>query len=49
MHDKLEIRSYGGDAAPRLDGRTIDGYAIVFNQRSEVCLTGRLKMVIASS
>ena len=38
MHDKLEIRSYGGDAAPRLDGRTIDGYAIVFNQRSEVML-----------
>ena len=33
---KLEIRSYGGDAAPRIDGRKIDGYAIVFNQRSEI-------------
>ena len=33
--NKLEIRSYGGDAAPKIEGRTIDGYAIVFNQRSE--------------
>ena len=33
---KLEIRSYGGDAAPKIDGRKIDGYAIVFNQRSEI-------------
>ncbi len=36
--NKLEIRSYGGDAAPKIEGRTIDGYAIVFNQRSEVML-----------
>lgn len=36
--DKMEIRSYGGDAAPKIEGRTIDGYAIVFNQRSEVML-----------
>ena len=35
---KIEIRSYGGDAAPKIEGRTIDGYAIVFNQRSEVML-----------
>ena len=34
----LEIRSFGGDAAPKIEGRTIDGYAIVFNQRSEVML-----------
>lgn len=32
----IEIRSYGGEAAPKIDGRTIEGYAIVFNQRSEV-------------
>lgn len=38
MPNKLEIRSYGGDAAPKLDGRAIDGFAIVFNQRSEVML-----------
>lgn len=35
---KLEIRSFGGDAAPKIEGRTIEGYAIVFNQRSEVML-----------
>ena len=34
--NKLEIRSYGGDAAPKIEGRRIDGYAIVFNQWSEV-------------
>lgn len=34
--NKLEIRSYGGDAAPVIKERTIEGYAIVFNQRSEV-------------
>ena len=33
---KLEIRSFGGDAAPKIEGKTIEGYAIVFNQRSEV-------------
>lgn len=33
---KLEIRSYGGEAAPKIDGRKIDGYAIVFNQWSEI-------------
>lgn len=32
----IEIRSYGGEAAPKIDGRTIEGYAIVFNQRSKV-------------
>ena len=32
----LEIRSFGGDASPKINGRTIDGYAIVFNQWSEV-------------
>ena len=32
-----EIRSFGGDAAPRLDGeRTMEGYAIVFGQESRV-------------
>lgn len=34
----LEIRSFGGDAAPKIEGRTIDGYAIVFNKRSEVMI-----------
>lgn len=34
----LEIRSFGGDAAPKIEGRTIEGYAIVFNQRSEVMI-----------
>jgi len=36
--NNLEIRSYGGDAAPKIEGRAIDGYAIVFNQRSEVMI-----------
>lgn len=35
---KYEIRSFGGDAAPILNERTIEGYAIVFNKRSEVML-----------
>lgn len=41
--DKREIRSWGGDASPRLlrsedgaDTRTIEGYAIVFNTRSQL-------------
>lgn len=34
----LEIRSFGGDAAPKIEGRTIEGYAIVFNKRSEVMI-----------
>lgn len=34
----LEIRSFGGDAAPIISERTIEGYAIVFNQRSEVMI-----------
>ena len=34
----LEIRSFGGDAAPKIEGRTIEGYAIVFTQISEVML-----------
>lgn len=38
MDKNLEVRSYGGDAAPTIDGRTIEGYAIVFNQRSEVMI-----------
>jgi len=35
---KYEIRSFGGDAAPKSEGesRTVEGYAIVFNQRSQV-------------
>ena len=33
---KLEIRSFGGDAAPIISERTIEGYAIVFNQWSEI-------------
>ncbi len=32
----LEIRSFGGDAAPIISERTIEGYAIVFNQWSEI-------------
>lgn len=32
----LEIRSFGGDAAPKIEGRTIEGYAIVFNQWSQI-------------
>ena len=36
--NKKEIRSYGGEAAPKIEGRTIEGYAVVFNQRSEVML-----------
>lgn len=35
---KYEIRSFGGQAAPTVEGRTIEGYAIVFNKRSEVML-----------
>lgn len=38
MDKNLEVRSYGGDAAPTIEGRTIEGYAIVFNQRSEVMI-----------
>lgn len=35
--EKYEIRSFGGDAAPKLtEERTIEGYAAVYNQRSEV-------------
>lgn len=35
--NNYEIRSFGGNAAPRLDGeRTIEGYAIVFDQESRV-------------
>jgi len=33
-----EIRSFGGEAAPTINERTIEGYAIVFNKRSEVML-----------
>ena len=32
----LEIRSFGGDAAPVIKERTIEGYAIVFNQWSQI-------------
>lgn len=33
----MEIRSYGGEAAPKVtEGRTVEGYALVFNQRSVV-------------
>ncbi|MDI9604846.1 MAG: HK97 family phage prohead protease [Bacteroidota bacterium] len=35
-----EVRSFEGDAAPRIEGRKVSGYAIVFNQRSEVLLDG---------
>ena len=35
---KYEIRSFGGQAAPTIEGRIIEGYAIVFNKRSEVML-----------
>ena len=38
MEKNIEIRSYGGDAAPTIDGRTIECYAVVFNERSEVML-----------
>ena len=35
--EKFEIRSFSGDAAPRLSGsRTIEGYALVFGQESRV-------------
>lgn len=38
--EEMEIRSYGDQAAPRVveseSGRTIEGYAIVFNQPSRV-------------
>lgn len=37
LYDKSEIRSFSGKATPSItDGRTIEGYAIVFNQRSQV-------------
>ena len=36
MEKNKEIRSYGGDAAPTINGRTIEGYAVVFGQRSNV-------------
>ncbi len=35
-----EIRSFEGDAAPKIEGRKVSGYAIVFNQKSEVLLDG---------
>lgn len=39
MEENKEIRSFSGEASPTLtDGRTIEGYAVVFNQRSEVML-----------
>lgn len=38
MKKDLEIRSYSGENAPKINDRTIEGYAIVFNQRSEVML-----------
>ena len=35
--EKMEIRSFGGDAAPKLvDEKTIEGYAVVFGQESRV-------------
>lgn len=36
----METRSFEGDAAPKIEGRKVSGYAIVFNQRSEVLLDG---------
>ncbi len=34
--ENKEIRSFGGVATPTIQGRTISGYAIVFNSKSEV-------------
>lgn len=35
--ENCEIRSFGGDAAPRIsDERTIEGYGVVFGQESRV-------------
>lgn len=37
LYEKSEIRSFSGTATPSIsEGRTIEGYAIVFNQRSQV-------------
>lgn len=32
----MEIRSYQNEASPKVENRTIEGYAVVFNQRSKV-------------
>lgn len=32
----MEIRSYSEKCAPRVEGRTIEGYALIFNQESRV-------------
>ena len=33
----MEIRSFDGDAAPKIvEGRTIQGYAVVFNRESRI-------------
>ena len=32
----MEIRSYSGIATPKTNGRQISGYAVVFNQQSEI-------------
>ena len=34
--ENREVRSFGGVATPTIQGRTISGYAIVFNSKSEV-------------
>lgn len=33
---KYEVRTFGGDAAPKVEGRSIEGYAIVFNVPSVI-------------
>ncbi len=32
----MEVRSYSGIATPKTNGRQISGYAVVFNQQSEI-------------
>lgn len=35
-NELVEIRTYTGDAKPTVTGRTIEGYAVIFGQRSNV-------------
>lgn len=36
QENNIEIRSFGGVATPTIQGRTVSGYAIVFNSKSEI-------------
>lgn len=42
----MEIRSFGNEAAPKVEGRMIEGYAVVFNRESRIMYDPVLKKVI---